>query len=200
VNPTAIPEAVFAAVAQPQHISHQDASAHGLHADGETTATGIREQFVRAMRVAVTGVNVVTTNGLAGEFGLTISAMCSVSADPALLLVCLNRKSPLGDALLINRQFCINVLSTQQHHVAKIFSDHAGPTNAYNFGEAEWERNPSDVARLTGAIATFDCVLEDTHLAGTHRIFIGRVINASANTGTPLLYTDRSYGFPLKRE
>ena len=198
MTPTAIPEAAFAAIAQPTHLSHPGLPVRSLIANGQTFATGIHEPFVHAMRVAVTGVNVVTTNGLAGEFGLTVSSMCPVSADPALLLVCINCNSPLGDALLINRQFCISVLSTQQHHIAKACSGHTGFTDAYDFGAVEWERSPANVARLIGAIATFDCVLEDTHVAGTHRIFIGHVTTASANTGTPLLYTDRSYGFPLK--
>jgi flavin reductase (DIM6/NTAB) family NADH-FMN oxidoreductase RutF len=96
--------------------------------------------------------------------------------------------------------FCINVLSTHQHEIAKIFSGDAGTAKAYDFDAAQWEFGRANVARLIGAIATFDCELEDAHTAGTHRIFIGRVCNASTHSGTPLLHTNRSYGFPLKWE
>ncbi len=160
----------------------------------------IRQDFVDAMRVAVTGVNLVTTDGLAGRFGLTISAMCSVSAEPPTLLACINQKSPMCHAILINRHFCVNVLSTYQHHLARIFSGTSESGSAYDFGAAEWQHGPANVPRLTDAIATFDCVLEDAQDAGSHRIFIGRVSAATAQKGTPLLYTNRSYGFPLTWE
>src|SRR4051812_9405794 len=54
-----------------------------------------RAHFIDAMSRGVTGVTVVTTSGELGDFGQTVSAMCSVSADPPLLLVCINRKSPI---------------------------------------------------------------------------------------------------------
>lgn len=182
------------------HTNPVMATVHNLAPRPEPTVHDIRGQFVDAMRVAVSGVNVVTTNGSAGQFGLTISAMCSVSADPVLLLICVNRKSAIHEPLLVNRVFCVNVLSAQQHDVAKVFSGTSRTAKAYNFGTAQWERSPANVDRLIGAIATFDCVVEDTYSAGTHQIFVGRVTAASADTGTPLLYTDRSYGFPLKWE
>ena len=56
--------------------------------------TADRDAFVEAMSRAVSGVSIVTTDGQAGRFGQTVSAMSSVSADPPLLLVCINRKSP----------------------------------------------------------------------------------------------------------
>jgi flavin reductase len=152
------------------------------------------------MRNALKGVNVVTTDGTAGQFGLTVSAMCSVSADPAMLLICVNRRNSLCNALLINRVFCVNVLSTRQHDIARAFSGNAGVANAYDFGAAHWKRNSTNVARMIGAIATFDCALKESCAAGTHRIFIGRVTAVSTHPGTPLLHTDHRYGFPLKWE
>ena len=61
----------------------------------ETSASeGARETFIAAMGQAATGVTVVTTDGRAGRLGVTVSAMTSVSADPPLLLICVNRRSP----------------------------------------------------------------------------------------------------------
>ena len=77
-----------------------------------------RESFIAAMRNAATGVNVVTTDGAAGRFGITVSAFASVSAEPLTVLVCINRDSPARDAILANGRFCVNVLSAGQTDVA----------------------------------------------------------------------------------
>lgn len=157
----------------------------------------IRQDFVDATSSTVTGVNLITTNGLAGRFGLTISAMSSVSADPPMLLACINQKSPMCHAILVNRHFCVNVLSTYQHHLARIFAGIVETGGAYDFDAAQWELGTANVPRLIDAVSTFDCVLENAQNAGSHRIFIGRVTAATAHKSTPLLYTTRSYGFPL---
>src|SRR5262245_66551921 len=65
----------------------------------DAEAAAGRDDFLDAMAAAVTGVNVVTTDGAAGRVGLTVSAMTSVSADPPLLLIRLRSSSPLAPAL-----------------------------------------------------------------------------------------------------
>ena len=74
------------------------------------------------MSHAVSGVHIVTTDGPGGRLGLTVSAMVSLSADPPMLLVCINRRSPICNAILANRCFMVNVLSDRQRHVADTFS------------------------------------------------------------------------------
>ena len=157
----------------------------------------VRDNFVSAMRRAVTGVNLVTTDGPAGRFGLTVSAMCSVSADPPTVLACIQRSNPLRTALLRNQVFCINVLSTRQHGLAKIFAGFTDTSDAYDFGAACWATGDTNAPRLIDAVANFDCRLEHAHEAGSHTVFIGRVTNALHGSGQPLLYTDRHYGLPL---
>ena len=68
-------------------------------------------QFTAAMGLAATGVSVVTTDGPAGRFGLTVSAVSSVSAEPPLVLCCINRKSPAMAAVEANGVFAVNLLS-----------------------------------------------------------------------------------------
>ncbi len=160
----------------------------------------VTEEFVSAMRAATTGVNVITTDGPAGRFGLTVSAMCSVSAEPPMLLACINRKNPICPAIRRNLVFCVNVLATGQHHLASIFAGMAQSGQAYDFDSAQWRRGATDAPRLADATATFDCVLENAYTAGTHYIFVGRVAAATSHDATPLLYTNRRYGFPLTWE
>jgi Flavin reductase like domain len=67
-----------------------------------TTGFGSATGFRSAMRGAASGVTVVATDGPGGRFGQTVSAMCSVSADPPLVLICLHGRSPANDAIAAN--------------------------------------------------------------------------------------------------
>lgn len=152
-------------------------------------------EFVAAMRDAVTGVNIVTTDGAAGRFGVTVSAFSSVSAEPPMVLVCINRKSPVSDALATNGCFAVNVLSTSQQGLADTFAGHPDTGAPYDFGAARWNESATGAPVLSGAVAGFDCALDTTVRAGTHRIFIGRVVGvANTPAAEPLLYSNRRYG------
>jgi|SRR5215217_7832024 len=164
-----------------------------------------RAAFIDAMSRAAAGVTVVATAGETGRFGQTVSAMCSVSADPPLLLVCINRKSQTCTAISHYRVFSVNVLRADQERVSQVFAGRPRPGQgqAYDFGCAVWEQAVTGSPLLVGAVAQFDCELEATHEAGTHRIFIGRIVASSSSAGTPLLYAHRGYGelllFPRHR-
>lgn len=157
-----------------------------------------REDFVNAMGSAVTGVNVITTDGSAGRFGITVSAMSSVSADPPMVLACINRRSPACTAVRVNKTFCVNVLSTQQRHVADTFAGRPRNGKPYDFNNTIWKQGRAGAPRLRDAVSTFDCVLDIAYDFGSHTIFIGRVVAVSERTGSPLLYTDRAYGYPCR--
>lgn len=189
-KPTIYPENVFAqstalARATLPDVGHDD-----------TLDMAEQEAFVHAMSCAVTGVNVVTTDGPGGRFGLTVSAMSSLCADPPMLLVCINRKSPLCAALHANRRFGVNVLADTQRHISSAFSGHPERGVAYAFTPDEWELNRHETPRLRGAVAQFDCDLDTSHDFGTHTLFVGRVRAAEGHEGTPLLYNRRTYGRP----
>ena len=151
-------------------------------------------EFVDAMRGAVTGVNIVTTDGTAGRFGVTVSAFSSVSAEPPMVLVCVNRRSPVSDALVINGCFAVNVLSTSHQRLADIFAGNPDSSTPYDFGAARWNGSATGAPVLAGSVAGFDCALATTVDAGTHRVFIGRVLDVSTSAADPLLYSNRRYG------
>jgi len=155
------------------------------------------EVFTGAMRNAVAGVNIVTTDGPAGRFGVTVSAFSSVSAEPPQVLACINRKSPVGDAIAHNGVFCVNLLSVRQRHLANVFAGMAGEHEPYDFVAARWNRMATGAPAFEGVVVAFDCVLGSNVAAETHRIFIGRVVAAVARDGQPLLYTGGAYGRPV---
>jgi flavin reductase len=157
-----------------------------------------RTDFVSAMALAVNGVSIVTTDGVAGRFGITVSSVSSVSADPPLVLVCVNRKSPLYQALSENMVFCVNLLSAQQRELADTFAGRPTRGDAFAFAAAPWSRGVTGAPRLTHAVSAFDCVLEQAHDAGSHTVFFGRVVAVCSGGGHPLLYADRAYGFACR--
>ncbi len=151
------------------------------------------ERFVAAMSGAATQVSVVTTDGAAGQFGVTVSAFSSVSAEPPLVLVCINRRSPAIEAIEANNAFCVNLLGDDQSHVANCFAGRPGSVAAYDFDCANWSRAMTGAPVLEGAIANFDCTIESAYDAGTHRIFIGRVQQALSAERAPLAFSNRAY-------
>jgi len=118
------------------------------------------QPFLTAMSGAVTQVSVVTTNGTAGRFGVTVSAFTSVSADPPLVLVCINRRSPVVKAIEENGCFCVNLLDDRQSTVADCFSGRSDPLTAYDFSCANWRLEATGSPCLDQANANFDCTIE----------------------------------------
>lgn len=160
----------------------------------DSVLTAPRDQFLDAMSRTATGVTVVTTAGSLGTFGQTVSAMSSVSADPPLLLVCINRKSPICSAIAEHRVFGVNVLRADQRRIAETFAGRPRTGGAYDFSIARWETASTASPLLTGAVARFDCQLQDGYDAGSHTIYVGRVVATSSSSGAPLVYARRGYG------
>ena len=181
-------------------IGNVHVAAHKVTARKAMLSHAQRQDFINAMSGAVTGVNLITTDGRAGKFGITVSAMSSVSAEPPMLLACINTRSPACAAIRSNQIFCVNVLSTRQRRLANAFAGNADQGDAYDFSIGQWERGFMDVLRLVDAASSFDCALEQSYDAGSHTIFIGRVTASTGGSFSPLLYTNRNYGFPCQSE
>ena len=153
-----------------------------------------REDFLEGMSQAAQTVSVVTTDGRAGRAGVTVSAMCSVSADPPMVLVCIHHQSRAVPAIRQNSVFCINVLTDDMQQIANTF---AVTTSAQNmFKVAKWETGVTGAPVLIKALASFDCGVEEIHRAGSHFIFLGNVESVALEKGLPLIYGSRSYGRP----
>ena len=99
----------------------------------------LRQQFLLGMSHAACTVNVVTTDGVAGRHGVTVSAMVSVSADTPqpTLLVCIHHLSPVVAAVLENGVFCVNVLRDDQAHISDNFAGRSGAQGAAKFDCAD---------------------------------------------------------------
>jgi flavin reductase len=151
--------------------------------------------FLSAMGAAVASVNVVTTDGAMGRLGLTVSSMASVSASPPMLLICIDRRSPLVRAIAGNRVFAVNALGVRQVAVAETFAGRAD--RPYDFDVASWERGGTGVPLLVGAAARFECVVSSTVDAGSHTIVIGDVLASDRHAVRALGYSRREYVRPV---
>ncbi len=139
-------------------------------------------------------VHLVTTDGTAGKRGATVIAACSVSDNPPMVLVCVNRENPENDAFVKNRNFAINTLTARHELLAVAFSGVTGLSSEDRFALTEWQILSSGAPVLFDAAAVFDCKLVDVQAMATHRIMFGKVIGLRIGDSLhPLIYHGRSY-------
>jgi len=150
-------------------------------------------EFRRVMGHFATGVTVVTTLRSDGSpCGLTASAVCSVSLDPTMILICVDREADTHDCIDQRGIFAVNVLP-----------ENPGETLARRFAADDVEDKFRGVAFreehtgapvLADALAWLDCRVAQRVEAGDHTVFIGEVLGADSGEGTPLLYYRGGYG------
>lgn len=139
-------------------------------------------------------VHLVTTDGVAGRRGATVIAACSVSDNPPMVLVCVNRENPKNDAFVKNGNFALNTLSARHEPLAVAFSGVTGMPPEERFALAEWQVLASGAPVLLDAVAVFDCELVDAKEMATHRIMFGKVTGLRIGDNLrPLIYHGRSY-------
>ncbi len=156
----------------------------------------MRDRFLQGMSQLASPVSVVTTDGPGGRAGVTVSAVCSVSADPPSLLVCIHHLSPACAAIEQNRRFCVNALRDDQAHVSEVFAGRAEAPGGDRFACAKWQTTSSGVPVLVDPLVAFECRLSATLLEGTHRIFVAEVLGVGPTDGRPLVHANRCYAAP----
>ncbi|MDD9332356.1 MAG: flavin reductase family protein [Bartonella sp.] len=139
-------------------------------------------------------VHIVTTDGIKGKRGVTISACCSLSDNPPTLLVCLMRYNTENKLFMENGNFCINSLTGKHRLLADVFSGRYRFTQNERFAAAEWGILQTGAPSLLNALASFDCNLICCHEHPTHYILIGEVVAIKRNQEKDaLMYLNRDY-------
>ncbi len=152
--------------------------------------------FKQGMRSLVGAVTVVAVQGHEGTVaGLTATAVCSLSADPPSLLVCVNRASSIAPALKIGAEFSVNVLADDQIDVAQAFGGQKPVRGAARFVYGEWVRSAADLPILAGARVSFECVVAQVMDWSSHHVVIGQVgeVHLGAPGSRALVYGDGQY-------
>ena len=156
--------------------------------DGVTLdASSLRDVFAHLPG----GVSVVTTLDDNGPCGMTVSAVCSVSVDPPLVLVCVSNESNTLRCLLRHGKFAVNVLRDRHAGLAGEFArpagDKAGRFRRIPYGLVD------DVPVLHDALAWLTCCVQAAYPGGDHTIVVGRVCATEHAAGEPLVWHDRRY-------
>lgn len=151
------------------------------------------QDFRAAMRRLASTVTVLTCRNPEGRrFGMTATAVTSVSADPPSVLICVNRSAAMHAHLERERLFCINLLRADQQAISEAFSGLAEGESRFQHGN--WASDADGVPYLANAQANIFCSVEEAYPHGTHGIFIGRVRRAKSDAGVnPLIYQDGAY-------
>ncbi len=163
----------------------------------------LRQSFLEGMSQAACTVNIVTTDGPAGRYGVTVSAMSSVSADSTKpsLLVCVHHKSNAAEAIQRNGVFCVNVLRDDQADVSDTFAGRIKTADGDKFSSAQWVTQATGAPRIVDPLVAFDCRLAQSLRYGSHHVFFGEVEDMFVATGGhPLIYANRAYGRPARIE
>ena len=150
--------------------------------------------FRDAMSRLGAAVHVVTTAGAAGRTAFTATAVCSVSDQPPMLLVCLNRKSQGAPILRENGVFCINTLDAGSADIADVFAGRTGASMAERFATSSWVALSTGSPVLTTAVVAFDCRVVEIKAVASHNVIFGAVEAAQLGPAGPtLVYHGRAY-------
>jgi flavin reductase (DIM6/NTAB) family NADH-FMN oxidoreductase RutF len=149
-------------------------------------------QFKLGMRSLAGAVNIITT--LHGEkpYGMTATAVCSASAEPPTVLVCINQGTATHKAIHESGVFCVNVLRHEDQQLSGLFS--GAQKGDSRFRPERWTRLATGAPALLSALVAFDCRVAGKLVHGTHTIFLGGVQQLQiGKKGRPLLYSDGQY-------
>lgn len=140
----------------------------------------------RAMGQFASGVTVITTVSPEGNpAGCTVSAFSSLSLDPPLVLICIDRGRFMHQLLTNAPGFAVNVLGRDQRSLALTFAGSA-PDRFVGVGTRTGRHG---APLLDGAIAQLECDRESLLDGGDHTIVVGRVRSLAIVEGEPLIYS-----------
>jgi flavin reductase (DIM6/NTAB) family NADH-FMN oxidoreductase RutF len=134
-----------------------------------------------------TGVTVVTIDTPEGAHGVTVNAFSSVSLDPSLIMVSLDRRSKACDYLR-DAPFCVNILAAAQHDIALHFAGRSGGAPA----NIRWAPD-SGTPRLLDCLAAISCTPWASYDGGDHVIYLGEVKHVEHREGEPLVFHRKEF-------
>lgn len=146
--------------------------------------------FRRSCAKFTTGVSIATVLGADGSpQGMTVNSFTSVSLDPPLVLICVDRAGNMVEHFDACTHFGVNVLRNAQLALSARFAQRGHD----RFEGVEWRPGAHGVPVLPGSLANFECAVRQRVIAGDHTILIGEVLRCDLADGEPLVYFDSDY-------
>ena len=153
-----------------------------------------KDEFRKAMSRFASSVTVVTAESEDGRpRGLTVSAFSSLSLDPPLVLICIEKNASLHQFLKEGSYFAVNILSEEQELVSRRFASR----DSNRFDGVGYKKGATGAPLLDDVIAHVECLVTASHSAGDHTIFVGQVNEVATQEGAPLLYSRGRYARAL---
>jgi len=148
------------------------------------------DAFRAALGRFACGITIVTARDAKGhDHGMTVSAFCSVSLEPTLVLVCIGHDASMYDLMMHVEHVGISVLSSAQEPLSRRFAD----PDTDRFDGIGYSRGEKGVALLDDALVHLECDVVARHEAGDHTIVVCAVDRTAAYDGRPLLYYRGGY-------
>jgi flavin reductase (DIM6/NTAB) family NADH-FMN oxidoreductase RutF len=139
------------------------------------------------------GVTVITVrDNHLYDHGMTVTAFCSVSLDPPLVLVCIGKSASLHGVLGIGNTasaFAVNILESKQEELARRFAEE----HPDRFEGVGFSRGITGAPILDDCLDVIECEVQSRHSAGDHTIVVGTVVGSAMREGSPLLYYRGGY-------
>lgn len=149
-----------------------------------------KDEFRAALGRFASGVTVITTKDADGKLhGITVSAFCSVSLVPPLILVCVEKTTGSHRALTESEFFAVSILRESQQYYSDLFASYLFD----KFDGIEFETNDNGIPILKNTLANLECRLTDAHDGGDHTIFVGLVEKSFVADDQPLIYFHGNY-------
>jgi flavin reductase (DIM6/NTAB) family NADH-FMN oxidoreductase RutF len=153
-----------------------------------------KDVFRRVMGRFPTGVTVITTRHGEHLHGMTANAVTSLSLEPMLVLICVDKTADTHDLLAETGVFTVNILREDQREISDRFAK-KHRDGAHKLGGVPYRDSPSGCAIIEGALAYLDCKTVLRYEGGDHTIFVGEVTDAAEEgEGEPLVFYRGRYG------
>lgn len=147
-------------------------------------------QFRQLLGRFATGVSIVTARGPNGRpVGMTASSLASVSLDPPLLLVAVDRQNDMHDALRAAPHFAVNILAADQEALSRRFA----ATDPNRFDRVGYRESRHGVPLLNDVVAHIECAMHAAVPGGDHTVFFGLVTGGEVTEKRPLIYYQSGY-------
>ncbi len=149
-----------------------------------------KDEFRRALGQFASGVTVVTMKDHDSKpQGITVSAFASVSLDPPLVLVSIDKRASLHDSLTEGSAFAVNILAEDQELISRRFAS----KEEDRFEGVGFSYGVNGAPLLTGSLASLECRVVHAYSGGDHTIFVGEVEVTTVSEGKPLAYFRGGY-------
>ena len=145
--------------------------------------------FKLALSHFASGVTVVTTEHEGRAYGMTVASFASLSLNPTLVLVCVEKNVKSHDPIAASKKFGVSILEEKQAEISGRFASRIED----KFAGLDIVRGKLGLPLIGGAVCTIECELRDQMAGGDHTIFVGEVMHVKTSEGKPLVYYRGGY-------